>query len=307
MEKNIFDVIIIGAGPGGLNAALYAARANLDVLFIEKGAPGGKMTTTFNVSNWIGTEEIRGAELSLKMFNHAKKSGAKYKFGTVEKINDISHFEKEIILSNGEKLYSKTVVIASGMKNRVPMEIEGIRDYENKGVSYCSICDGPLYGNVPQAIIGGGNSAIEEGIYLSSIAEKVYIFVKDKKLNAESSIVDSLKKRNNIEVFFESQVKKIIGNEKGIEKILVDVKGENKEFYVSSLFPYIGFIPVVDFASHLDIFDNSGFIITDKNMETKIKGIFAIGDIRTKEIRQIITAASDGAIVGKFLANEITK
>ncbi|MGL5643276.1 MAG: NAD(P)/FAD-dependent oxidoreductase [Metamycoplasmataceae bacterium] len=303
-NQNIYDLIVIGSGPAGMNCALYAARANLKVLVVEKAAPGGKMTTTFKVENWIGDESISGARLSLRMLKHTKEAGVEHKYGDVQKIESISEFDKSVILQDNVVLKSKAIVIATGTVNRVPEEVEGIRDYENKGVSYCVICDGPFNKGKPAAIIGGGNSAIEESIYLSSIASEVNIFVKDDKLIAEKTIVEDVKKIKNIKIYFNSSVKKLIGDPK-LEEIIVDINGKEEKMKINALFPYIGFLPVNSFASHLDIFDSKGFIITNENMETKEKGIYAAGDIRAKNIRQIITAASDGAIAGKSLANKI--
>ncbi|MGL5308677.1 MAG: NAD(P)/FAD-dependent oxidoreductase [Metamycoplasmataceae bacterium] len=305
MNNEIFyDLIVIGSGPAGMNCALYAARANLKVLIVEKGAPGGKMTTTFRVENWIGDESITGARLSLRMLKHTKEAGVEHKYGDVVKIDSISEFDKSVILKDNVILKAKSIVIATGTINRIPEEIEGIREYENRGVSYCVICDGPFNKGKPAAIIGGGNSAIEESIYLSSIASEVNIFVKDDKLIAEKSIIEDVKKIKNIHIYFNSSVKKLIG-ESSLEEIIVNINGKEEKMKINALFPYIGFLPVNSFASHLDIFDSRGFIITNENMETNEKGIYAAGDVRVKNIRQIITAAADGAIAGKSLANKI--
>lgn len=303
-ENEVYDLIVIGAGPAGLNCALYAARANLKVLVLEKGAPGGKMTSTFRIENWIGDESITGAKLSLRMLKHTKESGVEHKYGDVAKINSISEFDKTVVLKNGTILRSKAVVIASGTINRVPEEIKGIRNYENKGVSYCVICDGPFNKGKPAAIIGGGNSAIEEAIYLSSIASEVNIFVRDEQLIAEKSIVEEVQKNKNINIHFNSSVIRLVG-EPTLEEIHVNINGEERAMKINALFPYIGFLPENSFALHLDIFDSKGFIITNDNMETKEKGIYAVGDVRVKNIRQIVTAASDGAIAGKTLGNKI--
>lgn len=303
-KEVIYDLVVVGSGPAGMNCSLYAARANMKVLVLEKGAPGGKMTSTFRVDNWIGDESIPGAKLALRMLKHTKDAGVEHKYGVVAKINSISEFDKSIILTDNSIIKSKAVVIATGMINRIPDEVEGIKEYENKGVSYCVICDGPFNKGKPAAIIGGGNSAIEEAVYLSTIASEVNIFVKGDNLIADKVIVDEAKKIKNINIYFNSSVVKLFGSPH-LEEIMVNIEGEEKRMKISALFPYIGFIPENSFASHLDIFDQRGFIITDENMETKEKGIYAIGDIRVKNIRQIITAASDGAIAGKIIGNKI--
>lgn len=307
-SNNNYDVVIIGAGPAGLNAALYLSRANLRVVFIEKGAPGGKMTTTFNISNWIGVKEIHGARLAMSMLQHVKENGAIHKYGNVVKFVNVKENKKEVHLENGEIFYSKIVIIATGMVNRIPEEIEGIHEFENKGVSYCVVCDGSLYGKNNQSIIGGGNSAFEESLYLSNIAKKVNIFVKDNEIIAEPKIVEQVQNTKNIEIFLNAQVKKIIGtSENGIEKLEVNIDGQDKIFDSKSLFPYIGFLPATSFIKNLDIFNDKGFIMVDKNMETNVKGIFAVGDIIEKDVRQIVTAASDGAIAAKYISGTIPK
>ncbi len=303
-KSEIYDLIIIGAGPGGLNCSLYAARANLKVLVIEKGAPGGKMTSTFRIENWIGDEEIVGAKLALRMLKHTKEAGVEHKYGNVVKIESKSALDKEVILENNTILKCKTIVIATGMINRIPDDVEGIREYDNKGVSYCVICDGPFNKDKPAAIIGGGNSAIEEAIYLSSLASEVNIFIKDSESIAEKVILENATKIKNINFYYNSFVVKLNGTP-NLEEIKVNIEGKEVDMKANALFPYIGFLPVASFASHLDIFNSKGFIMTDEDMETNESGIYAIGDIREKKIRQIVTAASDGSIAGKVIGNKI--
>jgi thioredoxin reductase (NADPH) len=238
------------------------------------------------------------------MLKHTKEAGVEHKYGNVVKIESISNFEKEIILENKTVLKSKAVVIATGMMNRIPEDIEGIREYENKGVSYCVICDGPFNKGKPAAIIGGGNSAVEEAIFLSSLASEVNIFVKDDKSIAEKVIIDSANKIENIKFHYNASVLKLEGTP-NLEQIKINLNGKEIDMKINALFPYIGFLPVASFASHLDIFNDQGFIITNEDMETKEKGVYAIGDIREKNIRQIITAASDGSIAGKVIGNKI--
>lgn len=299
----IYDVVIIGSGPAGLTCAIYAARGNLNVCIIDKGAPGGKMTSTYQIENWSGEINIKGYELSQKMLNHVKSLGVKNLFGNVTKIEHRSEFEHYTYLENGKIIQSKAIVIATGMVNKKP-NIPYFESYENKGVSYCVVCDASFYKNQPAAIIGGGDSAFDEAIYLSSIASQVYIFVRKNKAKAENKLIEDVNKINNIKIFYNAEITELIGQDK-LEKVKYIQNGQEYILEIKHLYPYIGFLPSNQFISDPIIFDQNGFIITNENMETKIPGLFAIGDIRPKSVRQIVTAASDGAIAGKVLTNKI--
>ncbi|AAT27670.1 NAD(P)/FAD-dependent oxidoreductase [[Mycoplasma] mobile] len=304
-NEKIYDVIIIGGGPAAMSAAIYASRANLSTVFIEKGAPGGKMVTTSRIENYPGFTTIGGPDLAIEMLNHAKAYKAEYKFGNVLKINNHGPFNKEVLLERkNEIIKGKSIIIATGMVNRVPRDIEGIEEFNHKGVSYCAICDGPLFGKTPSAIIGGGNSAVEEAIYLASIASEVHVFVKDSKFNAEEKSVNDLKLLKNVKIHMNSSILKLKGSNK-LEEADVLINGKKETIKLTSLFPYIGFIPSVDFAKHLGITNEQGFIQTNEKLETKLENIFAAGDIRVKDIRQVATAIGDGAIAGKEVANKI--
>ncbi len=304
MEK--FDVVIIGGGPAGLTAAIYASRANLSTVFIEKGAPGGKIVRTSKIENWTGDKLVEGPDLATRMYEHAKAFGAKYEYYGVVNIKSHSEFDHDVILSNDKIIKSKAVIIATGMVERVPMSVKNIQKFENRGVSYCAICDGPLFKGENVAVIGGGNSAIEEGVYLSSIAEHVYIFVrKPEELWAEKSLIADVKTRKNMTLFIHGEILEILGDQQ-VEKIHVKIDDKEKMLEVKAIFPYVGHNPVTDFVKDLGITDKTGFIPTNEFMETKVKGIYAIGDVRVKEIRQIATAVADGVIAGKILANRIS-
>lgn len=301
MEK--VDIAIIGAGPAGLTAAIYASRAGLSITFIEKGAPGGKVVKTSKIENWTGDLSVEGPDLALRMFEHAKKSGASYKYGEVTDILSKSKQNHEIILKSGQIIKAKQVIIATGMFEKIPENIKGIRKYENRGVSYCAICDGPLFKNKNTAVIGGGNSAIEEAAYLAQFSKEVFVFVRSK-IRADKKLVDDLSLKKNVKIFLKSQIKEIKG-EKNVQEIVADIDGKNQVLKVSGIFPYIGLKPATSFIKNKDILDETGFVITDENMETKIPGLFAVGDVRSKHVRQIATAASDGVISAKVLINRL--
>lgn len=300
-----YDVAIIGGGPGGLTAAVYASRANLSTIFIEKSAPGGKVVKTQKIENWTGDVSVTGPDLALRMFDHAKKFGAKYQYGDVKKLSSKKSDHQIITLANGTEIQAKKVIIATGMVENIPMSVENILKFENFGVSYCAICDGPLYKGGDVAVIGGGNSAIEEATYLTSIAKSVKVFVRVKEeLIAESKLISEFKEKTNGEIIIGGEVLGLIGANK-VEKAKVKINGKEQEIKIDALFPYIGQKPVADFAKELKITNAQGYIETNENMETKVAGIFAVGDIRAKNIRQIATAVADGAIAGKIVANQI--
>ena len=299
-----YDVIIIGAGPAGLSCAIYASRGNLNTLFLDKGAPGGKITTTFQIENWPGEVSIKGYELAQKMFTHAQQFGAHYKFGEVHQIRTQGEFAHEVVLTSGEVLTSHAVVIASGMTNRIPHEVKNITTFENRGVSYCVICDGPFYKGQPAAIIGGGNSAFEEALYLASVASEVNIFVREAHAQAEAITLAQVARTANIHVFYNAQVLELRGDQQ-LEAIDTVIDGHPRRFVVRHLYPYIGFDPSTNFLANLDLKTRRGFITVDQNMQTSVPGIYAIGDVIDKTIRQIGTAVNDGTIVGKILINKL--
>ncbi len=299
--NNKYDVAIIGGGPAGLTAALYAGRANKKTIFIEKSAPGGKMVTTNIIENWIGDKKINGADLSLRMLDHAKEY-AEYKYGVVTSIESKSSHDHIVKLESGDEINVESVIIASGTVERIPTTVENINEFTNKGVSYCAICDGPLFKGETVAVIGGGNSAVEESIYLASIAKQVNIFVRKNEMRAEKGLIEDISRIDNIVVHYESNIIKIEG-EKSVEKITISKNGEESTMNVKAVFPYIGLDAMTDFVKDLNITNEQGYIKTDEEMHTSIEGIFAIGDVREKKIRQIATAVSDGAIAGKLIAN----
>lgn len=304
--ENYYDVIIIGAGPAGLTTALYASRGNLKVLILEKGAPGGKLVSQSKIENWPGDEIIDGATLALRMYKHPLKFGAKHRFCDVDYLETNSEFEHTVYCKDGKTFNGKSVVIASGMVERKPLDIKNYLEFEGKGVSYCVVCDGPFYAGKPAIVIGGGNSAVEESSFLASIASKVYVLVRDSQFNAEPMLIEDLKKNKNVEILFNTKVLELQGDQE-LKSAIIDSNGEKKTLEISSLFPYIGFLPATSFLhkNHKEILDKINFINVDRYGQSKIPGIYAVGDVVTKDIRQIVTAASDGAIVGKILTNRI--
>lgn len=302
--ENKYDVLIIGAGPAGLTAAIYLARNNVNVALIEAKTPGGKISEQSKIENYPGFNSVSGAELSISMFSQARENGAKFIIGKVISIENKDELIKLIKLENGLLLESKYLIIATGMQNIIPKEVVDIEKFNNKGVSYCVVCDGPLFKDKVCGIIGGGNSAFEEGNYLSSIAKEVHIFVRDKII-AEQRLVDNVEKQNNIFIHRNAQVLKLNGTS-SLDSADVNIEGNIVNIPIKGLFPYIGFKPAIDFIDqNLLKLDKKNFIVVDENMETNVPNIFAVGDIISKSIRQITTATSDGTIAAKIINNRI--
>lgn len=302
--ENKYDVLIIGAGPAGLTAAIYLARNNVNVALIEAKTPGGKISEQSKIENYPGFNSVSGAELSISMFSQARENGAKFIIGKVISIENKDELIKLIKLQNGLLLESKYLIIATGMENIIPKEVINIEKFNNKGVSYCVVCDGPLFKDKVCGIIGGGNSAFEEGNYLSSIAKEVHIFVRDKII-AEQRLVDNVEKQDNIFIHRNAQVLKLNGTS-SLDSADVNIEGNIVNIPIKGLFPYIGFKPAIDFIDqNLLKLDKKNFIVVDENMETNVPNIFAVGDIISKSIRQITTATSDGTIAAKIINNRI--
>lgn len=303
-----FDVLIVGAGPAGLTAAIYASRANLSVCFIDKDAPGGKVVTTAFVENYPGYDNISGPDLSLKFFNQAKTLGAKFIFSEVTNIN-IEDDYKFTELSNGSIIRSKVVIIATGMVNRKIGCLNEIQMF-GKGVSYCAICDGAIYKNQHVAIIGSGLSAIEESLYMSDIASKVTLISNKDKFKVENDkSTQHLFEKENIEILYNTETLSFNGEDKLKSITLLD-KLTNKEYEleVAGAFIFIGFIPICPTVNNISILDPiSKFINVNHKMETMHPGIFAAGDIINKKVRQISTAVGDGTIAALSAADYISE
>ena len=303
--NHIYDVIIIGGGPAGYTAALYAARAGLDTLTVEKMAPGGQMTLTSNIDNYPGFDEgIDGFTLGMKMQQGAEKFGAKTEYTEIISVN-FSNKIKQVTTHNGT-LYAQTVIIAAGAH---PKKL-GIPDEEEltgMGVHYCAHCDGRFYKDKTVAVIGGGNSAIADALYLSRLAKKVYLIHRRDTLRAEKIYHKPLGEAENIEFVFNSTVNKII-NDSGVKGVeILNKDGTVKTIDCDGIFVSIGRQPSTAFLGDAVSLDNNGYIIADETTKTNIEGVFAAGDIRTKTLRQIVTAAADGAVAAHYAEEYISQ
>lgn len=293
--SKVFDVIIIGGGPAGYAAALYASRAGLDTLVIEKMSAGGQMTLTGEIDNYPGFEEgIDGFTLGFKMQQSAERFGAKTEYDEIISVD----FSQEIKILNGAaaSYKSKTVVIATGANPR-ELGLDKEKEFIGKGVHYCAHCDGRFYKDKTVVVVGGGNSAVTDALYLSKLAKKVYLVHRRDSLRAEKIFVNALEKAENIEIIWNSEVGDILSENKFCGVRLHSVLNKNYEdVYADGLFVSVGRTPATGLFAGQVFLDNNGYIIADESTKTNVKGVFAAGDVRSKTLRQVVTAVSDGAI-----------
>jgi len=298
------DVIIIGAGPGGMTAAIYTQRANLDTMMIEKSAPGGYMVNTFEIENYPGVGKVSGFELSEKMFNHTQELGVKYQYGDVSKIVDKDTY-KEVHTQDGNVYKTKSVIIGSGT---VPRKVgaEGEEKFLSKGISFCAVCDGAFFKGKEVLVLGGGNSALDEAIYLTSMDIDVTVVNILDSLQADKGTVEKAKQNPRIKFLLGHEVVKFEGENKLERVTLKNVKTDEKTVKeVPGVFVFIGQIPNSGFVKDLGITNERGYIVANERMETAVPGVFAIGDVLEKELRQIVTATSDGAVASQSCAKYI--
>lgn len=298
MENKIYDTIIIGGGPAGYTAALYAVRAGLDTLVLEKFSAGGQMTQTQQIDNYPGYEEgIDGFTLGYKMQQTAERFGSKT-MQTEVLSADLKATPKKVTTDIGD-FFAKTVIIATGADHR-HLGIEDEEKLIGKGVAYCAACDGMMYRGKTVAVVGGGNSAAADALLLSKICEKVYVIHRRDTMRATKIYHDPLMKEKNIEFKWNSQVDKLLYDEKIKGVVLKNKDGSTQEISLDGLFVSIGRNPATEmFRDQLEL-DSSGYIVADESTKTNLPGVFAAGDVRTKAVRQIITAAADGAVAAHF-------
>lgn len=292
MEK-IYDTIIIGGGPAGYTAALYAARAGLDTLVLEKLSAGGQMLVTGDIDNYPGFDEgIDGFELGMRMKAGAERFGAKSAYGNVLSV-DLSSDIKSVVTDSASYL-AKTLVLANGADPR-RLTARGEDELIGRGVHYCAHCDGRFYKDSVVAVVGGGNSALEDAIYLSRLAKKVYLINRRRELRASKIYVDKIDELTNVDFIPDAAVSEIEKLESGLSlKILRH--GEEYKLSIDGLFVSIGRVPNTEIYKGAVELDEGGYIKADESTKTSVPGVFAAGDVRSKELRQIITAAADGAV-----------
>ena len=296
---NQYDLVIIGSGPAGMTAAIYGARADLKVLMLDKLAPGGQIINTNEIQNYTGVGTINGAELAMNMFNHTQELNVEFDYGTVCKIDADGDVKKIHIEEDPDKVIEcKAVIIATGTTNR-KLNIDKEEQFIGNGISFCAICDGAFYAGKDVVVIGGGNSAVEESIYLASMVKSLTI-VTMFDLTADPIACDRLRSLDNVKVYPYQDVLEFLGDIslEGIH-FKSTKTGEETTLKCDGVFEYIGLLPVTDFVKDLGITNDYGYIEVNEKMETKIPGVYGAGDCITKNLRQVITACADGAIAAQ--------
>lgn len=300
-----YDLLVIGAGPAGMTAAIYGSRAGLKTAMIEVGAPGGKLIKTAEISNWPGIKQTPGSQLAYEMFEHSTTFGAEYLYGNVVKIED-HHDYKTVICEDGMEYEAKAVIVATGTQERM-MNITNEDKNIGKGISFCAVCDGAFFKGKDVAIIGGGNSALEEAMYLAQMAKTVTILIRRDVFRADTIVQEELKKFDNIKVLKKVIPVEVLDDGNKVSGLIYeDVEThERKTLEIAGIFPYIGLDPATSFLEGLNVCDDYGYIITNEHCETAIKGLYGAGDVVVKNLRQVVTAVNDGAIAAQHAFHQI--
>lgn len=300
-KQSIYDVAIIGGGPAGFTAGIYAARASLNVAVFEQGMPGGQMATSDIVDNYPAIPSISGAELGVKMQEHSEEAGASMLYEMVNNVHIDSAGEFDIA-TDLNTYHARSVIVATGARPRLA-GFTGENEYRGRGISYCATCDGMFYRGKELYVVGGGNSAVEEAMFLAKIAKHVTMVVRKDHFRASRGMVSRLLKHDNVTVRFNTSIKEVSGNTllnriEFIDTVTAESTAIDKPEGSFGIFVFTGNDPVVDIVRDFVELGPDGGVITDDSMMSKTPGLFCVGDMRSKQLRQIITAASDGAIAG---------
>ena len=296
----LYDVIVIGGGPGGYTAALYAARANLSVAILEKLSPGGQMGTTDVIDNYPGFPQgVNGFELAMQMKEGAERFGAQTQLAEVTQV-ELAGQVKTIHTSGGD-YQARTVVLAPGAHPR-ELGLPGERELRGRGVSYCATCDGMFYRGKTVVVVGGGNTAVSDVLYLSRLCEKVYLVHRRDTLRASKVYLDPLQKAENVEFVWDSEVKQLL-RDQAVTGVRVRNKktGKERDIPCGGVFVAVGYLPNTELYRGQVELDEAGYVLADETTQTNLPGVFAVGDLRKKPLRQVVTAASDGAVAAHFI------
>jgi thioredoxin reductase (NADPH) len=300
-----YDVVIVGGGPAGLAAALYTARMDLKTVVVDRGPLGGQLLNTELIEDYPGFESILGSELATKMGEHARRFGVEVRdFEPVKEI-DVEGKMKVVRLESGEEIRAPALIMAAGGLPRY-LQVPGEKEFWGRGVSYCAVCDGAFFKGEELAVIGGGDAAVEEGEFLTRYASKVYIIHRRSSLRAQPILIDRATANSKIEFIYDAHVKEIAGDDRKVDLVRYEQHGQVKELSVGGVFIFIGFVPNSGlFKVHVN-HDEAGYIVTDRNMQTSIEGIWAVGDVRAQLTKQIATAVGDGTTAAVAAAGYVT-
>lgn len=303
-EDKTFDIIILGGGPAGLSAAIYAARSSAKTAIIDISMLGGQPSNYLELENYPGFSKIGGYDLMEKFEEHADMFGIqKFPMEEIQSV-DLTSEIKTVTTLNGE-FKAKSIIIATGAQSK-KLGVEGEKEFVGRGVSYCAVCDGAFYKDKVVAVVGGGNAAVEEAGYLTKFASKVYLIHRRDELRADKIVQERAFKNEKLEFIYDTVINKINGDGVVKSATIENVKThEVKDLAIDGIFPYIGFEPNADLFAGQVKQDKNGFIMVDEAMQTSVKGVYAIGDVRVTPLRQVITAAADGAIAAVYAGRYI--
>lgn len=296
---NMYDIIIVGAGPAGMTAGIYALRANKKVLILEAKSYGGQIVNAYKVENYPGISNVSGFDIATNMYNQVKNLGCDIKFETVIRV------EKGKVITNKNEYECKVIILCTGAENR-KLNIENEAKFIGKGISYCATCDGNFYRDKVVGVVGGGNTALEDTLYLASIAHKVYLIHRRDSFRGENKYIEEIKKLDNVEVIYNSNVVKLIGDDflTGIE---IDYNGSFRKINLDGLFIAIGQEPKNKIFSNIIDVDDNGYIVSSDGVHTSCDKIYVAGDARVKDLRQLTTAVSDGSIAASVAIKEMER
>jgi len=295
----IYDLIIIGMGPAGMNAAIYAKRNGLNVLMLEKNMPGGMLNYISEIDNYLGFSSISGSDLAMKFYEHIKSLDIPFKLKEVIEI--IDEKETKRIITKDEEYICKNIIIATGRKSKL-LGLPNEKELIGKGISFCALCDGMFFKGKTVAVIGGGNSALEEALHLAKLCEKVYLIHRREEFRADIEPQEKVNEKENIQVILNTEIKAINEENNRLKSLTLS---NNEELEVSGLFIYIGYEPNINLIKKLVETDRKEYIIVDEKFKTSCDGIYAIGDIIKKDCYQIVTAISEGAIAAINISDEV--
>lgn len=285
-----YDLIIIGMGISGISAAIYAKRSNLNVLIIDKSMPGGLLNNIETIDNYPGYASISGPDLAMNLFNQLNNLNVEMKYEEV--INIEANDETKIVQTTMNKYGAKRILIATGRSQRT-LGLPNEKELLGKGISTCALCDGNFFKDKEVVVVGGGNSALQESLYLSRLVKKIYLVHRRNEFTAQQETVDKINNTANIEILFNKSIKEILKENDRLSGVILN---DDTKLDVEGLFIYIGFTPKAEFIKELNITNEAGYILVNDKMETRIKGVYAAGDIISKQVYQLVTGASEGAI-----------